>query len=327
MSGGAGNDTIWITKGVGSYLAGDLGSDSIYFADTTLSNSTVYGGNLSDATSADGADTLWIAGTVSSSKLQANGGSDTIYVGGTALSSDVVGGQGSDSLTIVGTVSKSLVSGNLGNDTIDLTAAAKSSTVYGGGGFLYDTSLDGADSIEIGGNLTGSLAHGNGGNDSFYLAAQVQASTVYGGQGNDLIQANLATGTATSSWLAGNRGADTISFSGTHVMNSTVLGSDITGTLAGNDSLSLGAATIQTSTVYGGAGNDTIFFGATNTSTQVVAADFNAFAGADSISAVVLSSAALSMPVPAMTRCSSTHRLLVSLDLLPPPSTAVLVLT
>ena len=33
---------------------------------------------------------------------------------------------------------------------MDLTTVVKSSTVYGGGGFLYDTSLDGADSIEIG---------------------------------------------------------------------------------------------------------------------------------------------------------------------------------
>ena len=60
---------------------------------------------------------------------------------------------------------------------MDFTTVAKSSTVYGGGGFLYDTSLDGADSIEIGGSLTSSLLHGNGGNDSFYLTAEIYGST------------------------------------------------------------------------------------------------------------------------------------------------------
>ena len=70
------------------------------------------------------------------------------------------------------------------------------------------------------------------------------------------------------------------------LLNSTVLGSDITGTIAGNDSLSIAALTLQTSTVYGGAGNDTIIFGSTNTNTQIVDVTFNAFAGADSINAV-----------------------------------------
>ena len=63
----------------------------------------------------------------------------------------------------------------------------RASTIYGGGGFLYDTSLDGADSIEIGDLSPASLLHGNGGNDSFYLTAEAYGSTVYGGQGADLI--------------------------------------------------------------------------------------------------------------------------------------------
>jgi Ca2+-binding RTX toxin-like protein len=70
------------------------------------------------------------------------------------------------------------------------------------------------------------------------------------------------------------------------ILNSTILGSDITGTLTGADSLSIDAVTIQTSTVYGGAGNDTILFGGTNANTQIISGDFRAFAGSDSISAV-----------------------------------------
>ena len=56
-----------------------------------------------------------------------------------------------------------------------------SSSIYGGGGFLYDTSLDGADSIQVTESITGSMLQANGGNDSIYLAAQVYSSTVYGG--------------------------------------------------------------------------------------------------------------------------------------------------
>ena len=168
-----------------------------------------------------------------------------------------------------------------------MESVAKNSTVYGGGGFLYDTSLDGADSIEIGGSLTGSLLHGNGGNDGFYLVNESYESTVYGGQGADLISLSGTNKSITKSWIAGNRGDDQAdSCQQSTILNSTILGSDTTGTIAGNDSLNLSARTIQTSTVYGGAGNDTILFGQTSTNTQIVEADVRAFGGADSITAI-----------------------------------------
>ena len=61
----------------------------------------------------------------------------------------MVGGQGTDDLSVVGSLTGSVVSGNLGNDTMKLDEVIKSSSIYGGGGFVYDTSLDGADSIAI----------------------------------------------------------------------------------------------------------------------------------------------------------------------------------
>ena len=67
LSGGAGNDTLGMTKGVSAYLTGDLGSDTISFVGSDFNNSTVYGGNTSDATSADGADSIAISGTMSAS--------------------------------------------------------------------------------------------------------------------------------------------------------------------------------------------------------------------------------------------------------------------
>ena len=156
----------------------------------------------------------------------------------------------------------------------------KSSSIYGGGGFVYDTSLDGADSIQLSKSLTASLVQANGGNDSMYLSGVVENSTVYGGQGADLISQISGT-SITNSHLAGNRGSDKLVLQGaTTILNSTILGGDISGTLAGNDSLSLAVNTLQTSTVYGGAGNDTIAFAAT----QVIETDVKAFAGADSLS-------------------------------------------
>ena len=81
--GGTGNDTGDIAKGAGSKYYGDKGADSIYFAEDSVGNTTIYGGNLSDATSSDGADTIHITGTLSSSYVTGNGGADTLYVGGT----------------------------------------------------------------------------------------------------------------------------------------------------------------------------------------------------------------------------------------------------
>ena len=71
----------------------------------------------------------------------------------------------------------------------------------------------------------------------------------------------------------------------TTILNSTILGSDATGTIAGDDSPYIKATTLQTSTVYGGAGNDTLSFGGSASTGQLIELDVNAFAGADSISA------------------------------------------
>ena len=110
LSGGAGNDTLWMTKGVSAYLTGDLGSDTISFVGSDFNNSTVYGGNLSDATSSDGADSISINGTLSGSYVAGNGGNDTMYAAAPLTgSSSVVGGQGADDLSLVGSLTGSVV--------------------------------------------------------------------------------------------------------------------------------------------------------------------------------------------------------------------------
>ena len=188
-------------------------------------------------------------------------------------------------------VTGSTVGGNLGGDTIKFGGVVKNAAIYGGGGFEYDTSLDGADSISLGSKLSASaLIQANGGNDTIYIAGDILGSTAYGGQGNDTIS-GAAAQSLSGSLLAGNRGDDKIDFSAStnSVFNTKVYGSDETGTLAGNDSIVLGGYTVQTSTVYGGAGADTLFIGDTsgddNLAVQILKTDIQAFAGNDSIAA------------------------------------------
>ena len=126
------------------------------------------------------------------------------------------------------------------------------------------------------------------GNDTIYIAGDVLGSTVYGGQGADTIEGVSATSTQSLSGalIAGNRGNDKIVFNSTYsIFNTEVYGSDSTGTLAGNDSIVLGGNTIQTSTVYGGAGADTIIVGDyAGPSALKFSRLILAFAGDDSIS-------------------------------------------
>ena len=98
---------------------------------------------------------------------------------------------------------------------------------------------------------------------------------------------SASTQSLSGSLIAGNRGDDKIVFNSTYsIFNTEVYGSDSTGTLAGNDSIILGGQTVQTSTVYGGAGADTIIVGDYGTdagNAQLLKVDVNGFAGADSI--------------------------------------------
>jgi len=292
LSGGAGNDSVSISSGINSVLYGDLGNDTITFGSLTkhFVSSTIYGGNLSNATSSDGEDSIVIAGSMSASLAHGNGGADTISITSSVLgASSVFGGQGGDQISIASGVTSSTVAGNLGNDTITLLSNLIGGTVYGGA--VDDTSLDGADSLSINGDLDqSSMVQGNGGDDDIRLAGNILLSTVYGGQGIDLISGVGAARSISGSLIQGNLGNDIINFGSTNsFMNSTIHGSDSTGTLTGSDSIILGAITIQTSTVFGGAGNDTILINSTvlnaayATSGQLINLQINGFGGADSI--------------------------------------------
>ena len=176
-----------------------------------------------------------------------------------------------------------------------LDKVVKSSSIYGGGGFVYDTSLDGADSIQITESLTGSMFKPMVVTTALSRCSGLQQHRLWRSRNRSDLSVRcyrdplptrglLVTALPTSWFLNGS----------TVILNSTILGGDISGTLAGNDSLSIAATTLQTSTVYGGAGADTILIGST---TQVVDVDINAFAGADSLSVLAPSSVQLLMLV------------------------------
>ena len=73
MSGGAANDTIYVSKGTAYKAYGDLGNDTIQI-NQHFTGSSVWGGNTSDATSSDGADSISVSGSVSAAYAAGNGG-------------------------------------------------------------------------------------------------------------------------------------------------------------------------------------------------------------------------------------------------------------
>ena len=92
MSGGSANDTIWVSKGSAYKAYGDLGNDTIQINSDFL-GASVFGGNTSDATSSDGADSISVSGSASAAYATGNGGA-TLYIAGKILSdSSVFGGQ------------------------------------------------------------------------------------------------------------------------------------------------------------------------------------------------------------------------------------------
>ena len=97
-----------------------------------------------------------------------NGGNDTLYAAA-ALTGSGCWWPGCDDLSLVGSLTGSVVSGNLGNDTMKFDEVIKSSSIYGGGGFVYDTSLTVLIPFSWK-SLSASLVQANGGNDSMYLS-------------------------------------------------------------------------------------------------------------------------------------------------------------
>ena len=106
------------------------------------------------------------------------------------------------------------------------------------------------------------MIQANGGNDTIDVTGSIIDSTVYGGQGTDYISGVDGATSISASVIEGNLGADKIILaSTTSVFNTELYGSSSAGTDTGADSIVVSARTVQTSSVYGGAGADTLLLG------------------------------------------------------------------
>lgn len=252
IRGGSDNDSFHFTSDAGNKVYGDTGSDFLGMPGG-LFKSSVYGGNLNDATSNDGDDSISLGNGALSGFINGNGGSDTIYFTNVDQSS-MYGGQGDDRIlgqkNLERSLTSSYITGNIGNDTIELIGyKAENTTIFGGGGYLFDTSNDGSDSIIIFNTepygISNALIHGNGGNDTLFLISKnatsgsydskgIYESSIYGGQGDDSIDSHYLS----------------------QKFLNTISNSLITGNL-GNDTLDIGGFIRETS-IYGGAGDNLI---------------------------------------------------------------------
>ena len=149
---------------------------------------------------------------------------------GVLSSTTVQAGQGADTIAVNTSLTESLLNGNKDNDflsIIDEDAVAQS-LIYGG---------DGDDLIEVDIDaLVNSTLNGNVGNDIIDYEGGLASSRIFGGDNNDTIFVTTGLGDViTDSKVNGNLGNDYID-----------------GDLI--------AATVSSSTFYGGQGADTLFF-------------------------------------------------------------------
>jgi Ca2+-binding RTX toxin-like protein len=233
LMGGEGNDTIK-NYGVQSYIEGNEGDDTLILE------------NEPDIT--DEAGTVVTAGTevYGRSTLMGGTGNDSINSsesGGTNL---LWGGDGDD--TLVG-------SSPTQDDGTTPNTDAPGDTLYGDD---PAQGAPGADSMTAG---TNSLMFGQQGNDILVAAAfgadgaaqAVSQATLYGGQGTDSL---LADANATSSYLSGDFGNDTLV---TSAANTDATTSNTLDGGEGNDSIyGVGGAF---NSLEGGLGNDLILAG------------------------------------------------------------------
>ncbi len=217
LFGGEGNDTVTATAGAQITIFGGEGNDSI--AATAGSQITIFGGEGNDSVLAGGASQVTIFGDTGDDSIAAAAGSQiTIF-----------GGEGNDSVVSSGGTQITIF-GGLGGDNV---------VVSGGSGVL----LFGGDANVLGATIT---QYGDTGDDSIAATGGTQI-TIFGGDGNDSVAASGATQVT----IFGGEGNDSIAAtSGGQI---TIFGGE------GNDSIAAtGGGQI---TIFGGEGNDSIAAG------------------------------------------------------------------
>lgn len=305
--GGKGADSINLTtaSNKGSLLVlGGEDADTIKILNT--GNTTIYGGTGA-GDSADGADSIGLAGSGGTITVFGNGGDDFIngdaannLTNGTAFldgtKATIFGGTGNDTINVSfasqakGTVT---VYGGENNDTIKV-ANLGTTTIYGGTG--QGDSTDGADNIILTGSAGSVTVFGNAGDDFITGTAATNNVTalgngvvanLYGGRGNDTINVGYdATTSKGTINVFGGEDQDSITVANTAGSATTVYGG--TGQGDATDGADLITITGQgTATVFGNGGADSInlngFTGAASSASANVVTVYGG-TGNDSIS-------------------------------------------
>ena len=200
ITGGAGNDRISLTSGVGegyngyNTVAGGLGDDVIY------GNTLGTQGNVYKYATGDGNDTIY--GFTSKDTLSISGSYTTMQSG-----SDIVYSVGSGSVRLVSytptptilknSANSTVFSGTSGNDTmsntgttVTINAGTGNDSIYSNNGtysraYVTINAGDGDDTIV--GRFGDSSISGGAGADRISMSGDVDRATINGGAGNDII--------------------------------------------------------------------------------------------------------------------------------------------
>ena len=249
ISGGVGNDTIYLSDGAGAIARGDEGDDLIVAsAAMTATGVELYGGDGND---------VFSPGTVAIT-IYGEGGADVIS--GTSEGDFLYGGDGEDSIS--GGAGDDFIDGGNGSDELD--GHAGSDQILGGGG--ADILNGGQDDDLLEGGAGDDLLYGSSGND--LLIGGEGADKAYGHGGIDLLigdEAEAIGGVAPS--LATLALLADIPDSGLQVTG-------LTG--SGNDFL-IGGGNVDV--IFGGDGNDFLYGGnmLANGETEIIEEDHNDF--------------------------------------------------
>ena len=215
--GGVGDDTITVgaVSGVGGFtnVDGGEGADSITISTGTYS--AIAGGAGNDTINLTGAVNLQTADSISL------GAGDDVISGSvtTTTGAGILGGAGADTITLAAIAnSGSFVNGddtvNGGAaDVISVTTQGVATIVRGKGG---------ADTIGISNLGVSAVVAGNAGGDMITVSGIADDAAIKAGQGGDMLKLDVATLAGISAEMIGGGGKDTITIEDTVVNNTTI---------------------------------------------------------------------------------------------------------
>ena len=195
----------------------------------TITDNQIYINSL------EGDDTISGAIYLEQITLKTGKGDDTVNFSSTISSSALAMGAGNDSIGLLDFSGS--IYGGIGNDTISINRenTVRSTLIRGDSG---------NDNLLIG-NIVNSIINVNADKDNVVIHGYLEDSAVYGGVQSDTIRVNNTI----NSLVRGDLDDDKIT------INGDLIGSVVNGN-AGDDSLTVTSAVIESSTIYGGQGND-----------------------------------------------------------------------